>query len=53
MVLGYGADELERRPRARVEERWEPATEAEWNATIGSEQGCPREEPPRPEGGGS
>lgn len=42
-VLGYGTDELQRRWRRWVEERWEPATEAEWDATIGSEQGCPRE----------
>lgn len=44
-VLGYGSKELERRWRAWVEERHEPATEEEWDATIGSAQGCPREGP--------
>jgi len=47
-VLGYGSDELERGWRAWVDDRYEPASEAEWNATIGSEQGCPREEPTDP-----
>lgn len=50
-VLGYGAAELERRWRAWVEERWEPATEAEFEATIGSDTGCPREAPPPPGAG--
>lgn len=44
-VLGYGAGELQERWRAWVEERYEPATEAEVRATIGSERGCPREAP--------
>lgn len=47
-VLGYGSDELERRWRTWVRERYEPATEVEWSATIGSEQGCPRENPTDP-----
>ena len=49
-VLGYGTDELQRRWRAWVEERWEPATEAQFESTIGSEVGCPRDSPPA--GGG-
>lgn len=44
-VLGYGTDELERRWRTWVEERYRPATEEEWSASIGSEAGCPREAP--------
>lgn len=42
-VLGYDGRALQERWRAWVEERYEPATEHEFRATIGSEDGCPRE----------
>lgn len=44
-VLGYGIEELERRWRAWVQVRYEPASEAEFDATIGSDEGCPRVKP--------
>ena len=49
-VLGYGAEELGRRWRAWVEDRFEPATPEQWERTIGSEYGCPRETPGPVEG---
>ena len=49
-VLGYGTEELGRRWRAWVQDRFEPATREQWERTIGSEHGCPREAPGPVEG---